>query len=101
MKINGDELQKTFAYLNVIVEKNEPNLNLPPSVPVFKDYKIDKVIGVAQPRYLNGGILCNIFVFEDAKGLYPGICFNIHPENDMLYLSLGSEPNIDQSIKAL
>lgn len=101
MKINGEELQQTFSYLNVLVEKNEPDLNLPQSLPVFKDYKIDKVIGIAQPRYLNGGILCNIFVFEDAMGLYPGICFNTHPENDMLYLSLGSEPNIDKTIKQL
>lgn len=101
MKINGKELQQVFSYTNVIVEKNEPNLNLPVSIPVVLDYKIDNVIGIARPRYLNGGIICNIDVFKDAKGLYPGICFNTHPDNNLLYLSLGSEPNIDGSIKPL
>lgn len=101
MKINDKELQKTFSYTNVLVEKSEPELNLPFSCPVVKDYKIDNVIGIARPRYLNGGILCNIDVFEDCTGLFPGICFNTHPDNDMLYLSLGSEPNIDSTIVAL
>lgn len=101
MEINGKPLQETYSYLNVLVEKNDPDLNLPKSCPVVKDYEIDKVIGIAQPRYLNGGIICNIYVFEDCTGLYPGICFNTHPENNMLYLSLGTEPNIDTTIKQL
>lgn len=100
-QINGIPLQKTFSYFNVIVEKNEPDLILPASVPIFLNYKIDKVIGVAQPRYLNSAIICNIFVFESMSGFYPGICFNVHPENELLYLSLGTEQNIDKSILPL
>lgn len=101
MKINGKELKTVFSYTNVLVEKNEPELNLPTAVPVVRDYKIDNVIGTARPRYLNGGILCNIDVFEKAEGLFPGICFNAHPDNNMLYLSLGIEPNIDTTIESL
>lgn len=101
MKINEKELQAVFGYSNVICEKNEPDLILPLSVPVVKNYKVDCVIGVARPRYINGAILCNIDVFEDATGLFPGICFNTHPENTMLYLNLGNEPNIDETIKAI
>lgn len=101
MKINGKELQEMFGYTNVIVEKVEQDLVLPLSVPVVKNYKIDNVIGTARPRYINGAIICNIDVFENASGLFPGICFNTHPENNMIYLSLGDEPNIDETIKAL
>jgi len=101
MEINGKPLKKTYAYFNVLVEKNEPNLNLPVSVPVVRDYKVGDVIGIATPRYLNGGILCNIYVFIDANGLYPGICFNTHPDNNMLYLSIGTEPNLDKTIVQL
>lgn len=101
MEINGKKIIETFSYTNVIVEKNEPELILPISIPVVKDYKINNVIGIARPRYLNGGIICNIDVFENCNGLYPGICFNTHPDNKLLYLSLGSEPNIDNSIKVL
>lgn len=99
--INNKKLSDTFSYTNVLVEKNEQDLNLPIACPVVRDYQVDKVIGIARPRYLNGGILCNIDVFEDCAGLYPGICFNTHPQNNMLYLSLGSEPNIDSTIKKL
>jgi len=101
MEINGKELKRVFNYTNVIVEKNEPNLNLPMAIPVVRDYKIENVIGIAWPRYLNGAIICNIGTFEDAVYLFPGICFNTHPDNDLLYLSLGIEPNIDKSIKAI
>lgn len=101
MKINDKKLRDIFSYSNVIVEKDEQNLNLPPAVHVVKDYKLDNIIGLARPRYLNGSIMCNIDTWENAKGLFPGICFNTHPDNNMLYLSLGSEPNIDKSIKPL
>lgn len=101
MEINGKTIKETYAYFNVLVEKNEPDLNLPVSLPVVRNYKFSDVIGIATPRYLNGGILCNVFIFVDAKGLFPGICFNTHPDNNMLYLSLGSEPNIDKTITAL
>lgn len=101
MKINDKELKSVFSYTNVIVEKNEPELNLPVSIPVCKNYQVGQVIGIARSRYLNGGIICNIDVFENCAGLFPGICFNTYPDNNLLYLSLGSEPNIDHSIKAL
>jgi len=101
MRINGIELKKTFSYTNVLVEKNEHELNLPISVPVCLNYKVDNVIGIARPRYLNGAIVCNIDTFQDCAGLYPGICHNTYPENDLLYLSLGDEPNIDGNIMAL
>jgi len=101
MNINGKPLKEVFSYTNVIVEKNELNLNLPVSIPIAKDYKIENIIGTARPRYLNGAIVCNIDVFENCSGLYPGICFNTHPENSLLYLSLGTEPNIDKTITAL
>ncbi|HVW99701.1 MAG TPA: hypothetical protein VHA52_04545 [Candidatus Babeliaceae bacterium] len=101
MEINGKLLKEVFSYTNVLVEKNEPELNLPVSVPVVLNYKIDNVIGTARPRYLNGGILCDIDVFQNAEGLFPGICFNTHPDNNLLYLSLSTEPNIDTTILAL
>jgi hypothetical protein len=101
MEINGKKIQETFSYYNVLVEKNEPNLNLPQSVPVVRDYQLDKVIGIAKPRYLNGGILCDIFVFDDCQGLFPGIGFNTHPHNNMLFLSIGTEHNIDHDIQKL
>jgi hypothetical protein len=95
------EIVKLFSYTNVIVEKNEPELNLPTAIQVVKDYNTSHVLGTACPRYLNGGIICNIDVIEDCKGLYPGICFNTHPDNQLIYLSLGSEPNIDATIQPL
>lgn len=101
MNINDKQLKSVFSYTNVIVDKNEPELNLPVSVPVVKNYQIDQVIGISRPMYLNGGIICNIDVFENAIGLFPGICFNTHPDNNLLYLSLGTEPNIDNSINSL
>lgn len=101
MKINGKPLKETFSYTNVIVEKNEQELKLPVSVPVVLNYDLHNVIGVARPRYLNGAIICNIDIFQDAKGLFPGICHNVYPENNLLYLSVGTEPNIDATIKAL
>lgn len=101
MKINNKELQPVFSYNNVIVEKNEQDLNIPISVPIVKDYQIENVIGIARPKYINGTILCNIDVFEDATGLFPGICFNTHPDNNMLYLSLNIEPNVDETIMAI
>lgn len=101
MEINGKLLQEIFGYTNVIVEKNEHDLKLPVSIPVVLNYKIDNVIGIARPRYLNGAIVCNIDLFQDGKGLFPGICHNVYPENDLLYLSVGTEPNIDSSIMPL
>jgi hypothetical protein len=101
MKINNQTVQETFSYTNVIVEKNEPELILPTSLPVILNYDLTAVIGIARPRYLNGGILCNIDVFRDCKGLYPGICFNTHPDSKMLYLSLGTDANIDTTITPL
>lgn len=101
MKINDKELKTVFSYTNVIVELTEPDLRLPTAIPVVKSYQVDQVIGIARPRYLNGGIICNIDVFENALGLYPGICFNTHPDNNLIYLSLGMEPNIDPKIKPL
>lgn len=100
MKIDTEKL-KVFSYTNVIVEKNEPELNLPVAIYVVKDYKTDNIIGLARARYLNGCILCNIDTWEDVTGLYPGICFNTHPDNQLIYLSLGSEPNIDATIQPL
>lgn len=101
MKINGKLLKQTFGYTNVIVEKNEHELTLPVSIPVALDYNIDNIIGIARPRYLNGAIVCNIDTFQDCTGLFPGICHNTYPENTLLYLSLGTEPNIDNTIIAL
>lgn len=100
MKIDFKNL-KVFSYTSVIVEKNEPELILPVSIPVCLNYKTDKIIGTARPRYLNGAIVCNIDVFESGDNLYPGICHNTYPENNLIYLSLGTEPNIDATIKAL
>lgn len=101
MKINDKELKEVFSYTNVIVERNEPELKLPIAIPVVLNYQVENVIGIARPRYLNGAIVCNIDVFESGDGLYPGICHNIYPENNLLYLSLGTEPNIDVKIKPL
>lgn len=95
------EKLKVFSYTNVLVEKNEPELNLPIAIHVVRDYKTDNIIGLARPRYLNGGIICNIDTWVDCAGLYPGICHNIYPENDLIYLSFGSESNIDSSIQSL
>lgn len=95
------ELNKVFSYTNVIVEKNEPELKLPGALHVFKDYDTKQMLGLARCRYLNGSIVCNIDAFEDCKGLYPGICFNTHPDNSLLYLSLGIEPNIDKTIQPI
>lgn len=100
MKIDLKKNQ-IFSYTNVIVEKNEPELKLPTSIPVYKNYNPDDVIGTARPRYLNGAIVCNIDTFENCNGFYPGICHNVYPENDLIYLSLGDEPNIDNTIKKL
>lgn len=101
MEINGHPIKEVFSYTNVIVEKNEPDLNLPAAIHVVRDYNVREVIGLARPRYLNGGIICNIDTWVDAVGLYPGICFNTHPDNNLIYLSLGTEPNIDKTIKPL
>jgi hypothetical protein len=100
MKIDLEKI-KVFSYTNVLVEKNEPELTLPVWVCVVRDYRPDIIIGTARPRYLNGGIVCNIDVFEDCAGLYPGICHNTYPDNNLIYLSLGTEPNIDKSIQPL